>query len=338
MNPRHLSLNAIMVLLLIPGGYAIETTNQVATNQVALSSCSPNNIPNNSGKEVSDIKIYYPIIGAFLIGITGSLLLAALTSIWSVGWYRQTLKKRFRDGDEESSLLLTAEARELIDDQRSVIRESAGRIIQLENQINRLVKGHSETIQIIVDDFKSKLNKAFESLAVQMQNVVDSSEVAKNEVAKSGKVLEQTVQLLDKKEKEISILKEGFQKALIKPVILSYIEMRDDFVSELGQIIDDGFSSSLKKNVEKVDVVLNKIGMIKMEVPEDPHSLPSHFWDTLEAAKVTGNESINGKTSRVVRDGYYSKIIDANGQPHDIVFRKAIVEIYRYEPKSTENR
>lgn len=337
MNPRNTLLSAVLPLLIISGGYATETNTPAGSNQLASSSGSENTCAKPAG-EIAKIDNYSNVVFALLVGITGSLMLAAVTSLWSVGKYRKTLHKRFREGDKESTLLLAAEGLELIDDQQRFIQECNGRIIHIENQINGLMEGHRETTKTIVQDFKSKLNQAFESFAVSLQKVADSSDIAKNEVAKSGKVLEQTLQLLDKKEKEISDLKEGFQKAIMKPLILSFIEMRDDFVKELGHIQDEGISSSLKKNADKVDVALNKLGMIKMDIPADPHSLPGHFWDTLEAAKVTKDESLQGKTSRVVRDGYYSKVEDGNGGAHDVVFRKATVEIYRYEPDSMENR
>lgn len=317
MNLRHFVFIIVASFVRLSCGYAVDTMDSVKFNQAAIGNNSTQNFQSNQKQQFLEENkatdnsvplkkthlVCYKSLGdfleiksmIFLLGIIFSLIFSFIISALSIGIYRKNLIKRYRQGDSESTVLLAEEARGLIDDQRKIISNSYENIKDINVKIDSIVENQLNQTSNIVENFKQKLNSFSDQILQYLGGVADSSKSAQSDVAQCRDVLLQTAHLLDKKEKEITVLKEGFQKSLLQPILLSFIETRDDFHKEMGECTDDGVSAMLKKGVEKIDISLKKTGIMRMEIPENPDDLPLHYWDTLEAAKLTNDPNLAGK-------------------------------------------
>ena len=189
----------------------------------------------------------------------------------------------------------------------------------------------------VVNEFKQKLETALNGImravSGELAKVVSHASTTQDEAKQTREVLSATTELIDRKDREIRKLQEGYQTSLLKPLLQPFMEVKDELERELNDTIDPHAKEVFSSAVKQIDAAFDKVGVIptKIRAEEDPERLPVHFWEALPSAQVTDRADLQGRVFRVAKPGYHvilPGLDEANGQ----VLRKAVVIRYRFEP------
>lgn len=246
------------------------------------------------------------------------------------GLYFDKLRTRVLEAKEPVRLLdlesqqLLLEAKKQFDDQ---IRSS-------KEQINA---SRDQTLAV-VSDFKQKLETALNGImravSGELAKVVTHTSTAQDEAKQTRELLGATTDLIDRKDKQIQKLEEGYQASLLKPLLLSFMEIKDDLVREEADSRDNDAKAAFSAAIRQIEMAFDKIGVIQTRVgaEQDPETLPSHYWDALPAAEVTDRADLHGKVFRIAKPGYHVAL-PGSDERNGYVLRKTVVIRYRYEPR-----
>ena len=276
-----------------------------------------------------------PWYAAVLLLLAVGGLLVQNRQLRKQGLYFDKLRTRVLEAKEPVRLLdlesqqLLLEAKKQFDDQ----------ILSSKEHINA---SRDQTLTL-VGDFKQKLETALNGImravSSELAKVVTHTSTAQDEAKQTRELLGATNDLIDRKDKQIQKLQEGYQASLLKPLLLSFMEIKDDLGKEIADSKDSQAAVAFSSAVKQIEMAFDKIGVIQTEISaeQDPEALPSHFWEAFPAAQVTDRADLHGKVFRVAKPGYHT-ILPGTAERNDYVLRKAVVIRYRHDPGESSTR
>ncbi|MDA9831423.1 hypothetical protein N9C66_08780 [Akkermansiaceae bacterium] len=177
--------------------------------------------------------------------------------------------------------------------------------------------------------FKADLNDKLEQIARYMQIVSKSSTEAAAGSKETSAFTKQLSETIVSKEQELGILRDGYQRSMIGPVINGFLNLRDNLNTLLSTELEDELRKQLENLNESVGISLSEVGVneLLLEIGTDPLSVESKHWRSLEATRPTSEKRLDGTVAAIIKPGYTS----ISPQGAEIVIRKAEVVRYKYE-------
>lgn len=179
------------------------------------------------------------------------------------------------------------------------------------------------------NQFKSDLNDKLEQIARYMQIVSKSSIEAAAGSKETSAFAKQLSETIVSKEQELGILRDGYQRSMIGPVINGFLNLRDNLNTLLSMELEDELRKQLENLNESVGISLSEVGVneLLLEIGTDPLTVESKNWRSLEATRPTSERRLDGTVAAIIKPGYTS----ISPQGGEIVIRKAEVVRYKYE-------
>jgi len=250
------------------------------------------------------------------------------------GLYFDKLRTRVLEA-KEPIRLLDLEAQQLLLDAKKQFDQ------QISSSTAHIGASRDQTLAV-VNEFKQKLETALNGImravSGELAKVVSHASTAQDEAKQTRELLSATTELIDRKDREIRKLQEGYQTSLLKPLLQPFMEVKEELNRELNDASDSHAKEVFSSAVIQIDAAFDKIGLLQTKIrpEEDPERLPVHFWEALPSAQVTDRADLHGRVFRVVKTGYHvilPGLDEASGQ----VLRKAVVIRYRFEaPQSSD--
>lgn len=221
--------------------------------------------------------------------------------------------------------------------------ESQQLLLEAKKQFDQQIRSSTEHIGAsrdqtlaVVNEFKQKLETALNGImravSGELAKVVSHTSTAQDEAKQTRELLSATTDLIDRKDKEIRKLQEGYQTSLLKPLLQPFMEVKDELIRELNDSSDSHAKEVFSSAVKQIDLAFDKIGIsqTKIRPEEDPERLPVHFWEALPSAQVTDRADLHGRVFSVIRPGYHV-ILPGLDETSGQVLRKAVVVRHRFE-------
>ncbi len=263
------------------------------------------------------------------------------------GIHFEALRQRVLDGGEKLPLL-SEEAFKLIADFRNdlgnhakALKADTDRNLELAGEVvHTAQKDAAEAQQLTrdtVDHFKTSLNGQFEKIGGFMKQIAQSAAAAHEASKVTMEYAEQVGSSLRIKEDEIKELRQGFQKAMLWPLVEGMVTVRDDLRKlQAAKQYDPETRKDLDTFDKDIGDALARLQIRELPLEEgtDPTQTPARYWDALPAPRRTDTRELHGKVAKIENVGY---LIDGvGGDP--IVARKALVVRYAYDTDDQPER
>lgn len=213
------------------------------------------------------------------------------------------------------------------------VRDERAASAELMSEVKSTALDSKRQIDDVVEAFKSQINDHLEKAGHAMRQIAAASAKAHQASNETLDYSKQVAETLIAKEAEIKLLKEGYQKALLGPLLKEMVTVRDDLIDLACTVSDPVTKAHLEHLDEKLSKALGELGISEITIPSDPNQAPLHHWDALPAAEVTRERDLHGKTAGVAKRGYL--VTRSDGDP--LVLRKSTVVRYRFEPSESDH-
>jgi outer membrane biosynthesis protein TonB len=179
------------------------------------------------------------------------------------------------------------------------------------------------------DQLKLDLNDKLEQIAKYMQLVSGSSAEAAASTKETSAFAKQITETIVAKEKELSMLREGYQQSMIGPVVNGFLHLRDNLAALLATDLEAELRKQLENLNQSIEISLSEIGVneLLLEIGSDPLTIESKKWRSLEATRPTSERRLDGAVAGIIKPGYTS----VGPQGDEIVIRKAEIVRYKHE-------
>lgn len=308
-----------------------------------VSELSANPKPAVSSQAVAPVEAKVQSILPWILLAVAAALAAGLGT-WAFmlrrqGLHFEALRQRVLDGGEKLPLL-SEEAFKLIADFRGELGNHA-KTLKAETDRNResademvrtAQKDAAEAQQLTretVEHFKTSLNGQFEKIGGFMKQIAQSAAAAHEASTVTMEYSKQVGTALQNKEDEIKELRQGFQRAMLWPLVEGMVTVRDDIRKlRIAKVEDPEIGAHLAEFDKDIEGALTRLRIREFTFANgaDPTEAEPHYWDAIPAAKPADIKELHGKVAQVEKVGY---LIDVPGGI-PIVARKALVSRYAY--------
>jgi hypothetical protein len=261
--------------------------------------------------------------------LTGTSLGSLLTL--SILFYRNEKKKKdvikkIMDGSEPTTLL-TTEAMGVFQAFEKRHYDAYNKYVQDRqesyNTLTQSQRDHETTLQ----HFKEKHNDAMKVIAGKINEILSSSN---QHASKTEEHLKTLTPLLSERAEEIQKYKEGHFHQLLRPLLSTFFDIRDDLKNQMASDAEHITSDTLKtlKSYEaEIGIALHDIGLEEISIkPGQKMNTEDHrLWEGLGAARPTNDPALHKTCVRIVKTGY---ILHSSNDAPDYVVRKATIEQY----------
>jgi Flp pilus assembly pilin Flp len=271
--------------------------------------------------------IWLAAIALVLVGaLAGNIvILARLKNFFS------QQRQRIFEGSE-ATFLLDSEAKKLIEDVRDQVSSHIEKLNDRADQAGVQIRCNQQVVTELVGNFKDKLNEIFSSLGSELTKVVDHSEKSQESSKKSLDILDNLLKTVDARDREIELLRDGFQKSLLAPLLAELMDIQDMLSKEKT----DSTNEFVEEVHGEISKAFDRLGIQEIHVPNNPEDLPTHLWQASSAVQATERMEDNGMKARIVRTGFFIPPQTAQDLSKAIVLRKAIIERFCFDPTDVE--
>lgn len=323
---------------------ALQDTSEVATDTgrpVAEPAANPEPPASSQAVAPEESKIQ-SILPWILLAVAAAL--AAGLGTWAFmlrrqGIHFEALRQRVLDGGEKVPLLseeafaLIADFRNELGNHVKTLKAETDRKLELAGETVRTAQKDALEAQQLtrdtVEHFKTSLNGQFEKIGGFMKQIAQSAAAAHEASTVTMEYSKQVGTALQNKEDEIKELRQGFQRAMLWPLVEGMVTVRDDIRKlRIAKVDDPEIGAHLAEFDKDIEGALTRLRIREFSFANgaDPTEAEPHYWDAIPAAKPADTKELHGKVAQVEKVGY---LIDVpGGSP--IVARKALISRYAY--------
>jgi len=261
--------------------------------------------------------------------LTGTFLGSLLTL--SILFYRNEKKKKdlikkIIDGSEPVTLL-TTEALDALKQFQNRNDEAYNTYIQGRQEDYNALTQSQRDHETTLEHFKEKHNDAMKVIAAKINEILNSSN---QHVSKTEEHLKTLTPLLSERSEDIQKYKEGHFHQLLRPLLSTFFEIRDDLKKQMENEAEHISPDTLKTLTiyeAQIGTALHEIGLDEVSIqPGQKMNAEDHrLWRDLGAARPTNDPALHKTCARVVKTGY---ILHSSNDAPDYVVRKATIEQY----------